>query len=96
MRGHLEKLNEQLDAHPLKKKRDAKKEDVGIAKGQLEILARDLEKAKAALQDALRKKDDIVSGLQRELGDRQEARSAPTADATARGRTRSTRSPRQG
>ncbi len=69
-RTHLKKLTGQLHEHPLAKRRDAKKDEVSAAKEELDGLGRDLQTAKDAVQDALRKKDEVVGGLRREFEER--------------------------
>ena len=76
LRDHVAKLDERLRQHGLTKQRDAKKEEVSDAKGELDRCMRDLDEAKATLKVALRKKDDVIHGLRQELEKRKTRRAS--------------------
>ncbi len=85
----MAKLDERLRQHGLTKQRDAKKEEVSDAMGELDRCMRDLDEAKATLKVALRKKDDVIHGLRQELEKRKTRRaSKPEPASSARKATR--------
>ena len=69
LRGHLEKIDEKISAHPLVQKREGKLDEIRIAKQDLSAVLTDLARAQALLQSKINRRDDKIQEMRGELDD---------------------------
>ena len=69
LRGHLQKIDEKLSAHPLVQKRAGKLDEIRIAKEDLNAVLTELSRAQALLQSKINRRDDKIQEMRGELDD---------------------------
>ena len=69
----LGSLQEKLSGHPLTQKVNAKKDEISIARSDLQSIVLELEEAKDRLQKALQQRDGVIASIKKELESDDEA-----------------------
>ena len=69
LRGHLQKIDDKLSAHPLSQRRADKAEENNIAKTDLQRVLDDLARAQSLFEFKISKRDDALIAMQTELAD---------------------------
>ena len=67
LKDGLGSLEEKLANHPLTQKVKAKKDEISIARSDLQSIVVELEEAKDRLQKALGQRDDVITSVKKEL-----------------------------
>ena len=66
LRGHLNKIEAKLSAHPLSQQREAKRAEIEIARGDLQNIVDELAQAQALLQSKIDAKNQVTAALKQE------------------------------
>ena len=69
LNADLADIDDSLSKHPLVVKRGAKKQEISIAKAELQEIVQELADAKARLESKLQSKHAVASALKQELQD---------------------------
>ena len=69
LHADLADIDDSLSKHPLLVKRGAKKQEISIAKAELQEIVQELADAKARLESKLQSKHAVASALKQELQD---------------------------
>ena len=67
LKNGLSSLEEKLAGHPLTQKVGAKRDEIAIARSDLQSIVDELEEAKGRLQKALGQRGDIITTVKNEL-----------------------------
>ena len=66
LRGHLNKIDAKLSAHPLAQQKEAKRAEIEIARGGLQNIIDELAQAQALLQSKIDAKNQVTAALKQE------------------------------
>ena len=67
LKDGLSSLEEKLGRHPLMQKVNAKKDEISMARSDLQSIVDELEEAKGRLQKALGQRGDVITAVKNEL-----------------------------